>query len=50
MLTNMTMVGILAAAEFLILSTKNRLKGYNPGQLVFSRDMILTIKHTVDWE
>ena len=26
------------------------LKGYTPGQLVFGRDMILLIKHMVDWE
>ena len=26
------------------------MKGYSPGQLVFSRDMIIPIKHTVDWE
>ena len=31
--------------------TKNKLKGYSysPGQLVFARDMILSIKHNVDW-
>ena len=37
--------GILAAAAFEICSTKNRLKYYSPGQLVFGRDMILAIKH-----
>ena len=42
--------GILAAAEFAIISTENRLKGYSPGQLVFSREIILPIKYTVDWE
>ena len=42
--------GILAAAEFAILSTTNMLKGYSPGQLMFGRDMILLIKHKLDWE
>ena len=27
-----------------------RKKGYSPGQLIFGRDMILLIKHRVDWE
>ena len=40
--------GILDAAEFLILSTTNRQNFYGPGQLIFVRDMILLIKHTVD--
>ena len=26
------------------------LKGYSPGQLMFGRDMILLIKHKLDWE
>ena len=43
-------LGISYEASFTILSTTNCLKGYSPGQLVFSRDMILTIKHTVDLE
>ena len=42
-------LGILAAAAFVILSTKNGLKGYSPGQLVFGRDKILPIKHNMDW-
>ena len=42
--------GILSAAAFAILSTTNRLKCYIQGQLVFDRDMILLIKHKVDWE
>ena len=42
--------GILAAAEFATFSTTNRLKSYSPGQLVFGRDIILLIKHRVDWE
>ena len=39
--------GILAAAASGILS-KNGLKGYSPGQLLFGRDMILPIKHKAD--
>ena len=42
-------LGILAAAEFPIISTTNMLKCYSPGQLLFGRDMILPIKHMVDW-
>ena len=42
--------GILSAAAFEIHSTTNRIKRYSTGQLVFFRDMILPIKHTVDWE
>ena len=41
---------ILAAAAFSILSTKNRLKFYSLVQLLLGRDMILLIKHKVDWE
>ena len=41
--------GILAAALFLILSIENILKGYSSVQLVFSRDMIILIKHMADW-
>ena len=41
---------ILAATEFSITSTTNRQKYYIPDQLVFGRDMILPIKHEVDWE
>ena len=40
---------ILSAAAFTIFSTTNRLKGYNPGQLIFGRDMILPINHKVGW-
>ena len=43
-------MGILAAAAFSIPSTTNRQKGYSPGQLLFCCDMILLIKHRVDWE
>ena len=42
--------GILAATEFAILSKIIRQKVYSPGQLIFGRDMILPIKHRVDWE
>ena len=45
-----TWLGILSAEAFSILSTKNGLKVYIPGKLVFGRDMIIPIKHTVDWE
>ena len=41
---------ILVAASFEIFSTKNILKGYIPGQLIFFRDMILSMKYKVDWE
>ena len=42
--------GIVSAEEFSILSTTNRQKGYSPGQLIFGREMILPIKHRVDFE
>ena len=42
--------GILAAAAFVICSTINGIKGYSTSQLVFGHDMILLIKHEVDWE
>ena len=41
---------ILTAAAFAICATANRLKYYSPGQLLFFCDIILPIKHTVDWE
>ena len=47
---NDSWTGNLAAAEFSIHSTTNRKKGYSTGQLVFGHDMIITIKHKVDWE
>ena len=43
-------LGILAATEIVMISTTDILKGYSPGQLIFVRDMILPIKHDVDWE
>ena len=45
-----TWFGILPADEFIIISTTNGLKGFSPGQLLFCRDMVLLIKHKVDWE
>ena len=42
--------GILAALSFVIRSTRNWLKGYSLGQLIFVHDMILPIKHKVNWE
>ena len=42
--------GILAAVAFTICQTTNMLKGYRPRQLLFGCDMILLIKHEVDWE
>ena len=41
--------GILDAAEFAIISTTNRQKVNSPCQLIFVYDMILPIKHRVDW-
>ena len=41
---------ILTAEEFATFSTKNEIKGYNPGQSIFRRDMILLVRHTVNWE
>ena len=43
-------LGILAVSAFVMTSTKNRLKGYSLDQLLFVRDMILPIKHKLDWE
>ena len=42
-------LGILVAASFTIQSTSNMLKGYSLVQFAFGRDMILSIKHKVDW-
>ena len=47
---NYPCTGIVAAAAFVICSATNRQTGYSPGQLMFGRDMILLIKHRVDWE
>ena len=40
---------ILSEAEFAIISTENRLTFYSAGKLVFVSDMVLLIKHKVDW-
>ena len=40
---------ILAAAALAVLSTYHRGGIKSPGQLVFSRDMILPINHVADW-
>ena len=42
--------GILAATSFTIRPTTSRFKGYSMVQLVFGRDIILPIKHKVDWQ
>ena len=42
-------MGILAATAFSIFSITSRPKGYNPGQLIFVRYLILLIKHRMDW-
>ena len=42
--------GILSASEFTIISTKNSLKYFSLGQLLFGRDLILPIKNKADWE
>ena len=41
---------ILVAAVFEIRFTVNRLKSYSMGQLIFGNDIILPIKHIVNWE
>ena len=47
---NDLLTGILSASAFKISSTTNGKKGYSTDQLIFGRDMILLIKHRVDWE
>ena len=42
--------GILSATAFAICSTTNHKIVNSLGQLVFGRDMIIPIKHKVDWE
>ena len=46
---NDSSTGILAAAAFAIRSTTSRQKNYSPVKLIFGRDIILPIKHRVDW-
>ena len=41
--------GIVSTAAFGILPTTSRQKGHSLGQLIFGHDMILLIKHRVDW-
>ena len=41
---------MFSAAEFAIISTRNVLQVYSPGQLLFGRNIILHIKQNVDWE
>ena len=43
-------MGILEAAEFVIWSTKNSIKGYTLGQWLFGLNVILPIKNLVDWK
>ena len=43
-------MGILAAAAFTIPFNNIILKGYTPVQLVFCRDMIITINHNAGYE
>ena len=47
---NDLLAGILDAAAFAIRSTANGKNVYSPGQWIFDRDMIIMIKHRVDWE
>ena len=42
--------GISAAEDFSICSTANMLKGFSTGKFLFGHNMILPIKHKVDWE
>ena len=42
--------GILAVAEFAIISTTSSQNVHSTGQLIFGRDMVLPIKHRVNWE
>ena len=43
-------MGILASSEFEVCSTTNRQKCQSSVQLIFGRDMIISIKYTMDWE
>ena len=44
------MDGHFSCSSICSFPTTNRLKGYITGKLVFERDMIIPIKHKVDWE
>ena len=41
--------GILSSPAFVVILKINRQKGYIPGRLIFGRDMILPVKHRVNW-
>ena len=43
-------MGILGAAVITIIPTEILLKVYSLVQLIFDHDMIVLIKHTVNWE
>ena len=43
-------MGIFYSAAFAIRSTTNGQKGYSPRQLIFGHDIILLIKHRVNWK
>ena len=40
---------ILEEKSFSIRSTYHKVKDKSPGQIVFDQDMIIPIKHVVDW-
>ena len=42
-------MGILAVSSFSIIYTENIIKGYSLGKLLFGRDNILPVEHTVYW-
>ena len=44
------MDGNVISSSFCNLLNKNRLKWYSTGQLVFGRDIIILVKHKVDWD
>ena len=50
MLTKITRRRTFFSAAIAVRSTTSRLKSYSPGQLIFCHDIILPIKHRVDWE
>ena len=51
MFTKMTHGGkVYQKHHFIIISRKNMLEGYIPGQLLFVHNITIPIKHNVDWE
>ena len=42
--------GILSATAFAVRSTYHTTLKKSPGQLIFGRDMILNVKHEINWE